>query len=334
MLDPAAAVAHLAARGLLSASELGADPPAAHRIPGRNLLFRIDRRDAAPLLLKRAVDEETRRGLEREARAYDRITSCADPALVRGVPSKRDYEPESATLVLDFCQGFRSLAPVRNGWSRLKAPVASALGHLIARYHDLPAPTANAAPPWILELVHPPVGILREATRSQLELLGNIQRSSTWRRSLTRLAEKFESRSLVHGDLRFSNVLVEDVSGVRGEPHLQLIDWELAGPGDPGQDTGRVVAEILANSLRDPRESFPLLRAFWGGYVDEPRRLPTHARLDSTLSWAAAASLQIAYESAGPSLTEVPPARMLDIGRSMVERPQVWIERVFSPDAE
>jgi aminoglycoside phosphotransferase (APT) family kinase protein len=246
------------------------------------------------------------------------------------VPRKFDYDPESSTLVLEFLAGHRPLGVRRGSGPGLEAELVAELGGVLSGLHSLSPPVGDSRPQWILSLVHPPVGILREATRAQLELVGRVQRSSTWREALGSLAEGWRPRSFVHGDLRFSNLLIGDRRGPGGAPTLKLIDWELAGPGDPGWDAGWVVAEILVSRLRDLGEAFPLLRAFWAAYVEGPREAATHATLDSAIRWAAAASLQMAYEGVGPSHEEgISTRKLLEVGRSLLERPGVWIERVF-----
>ena len=329
MFDDAEAASHLLRRGLIPGTSADPSSVTLRRLSGRNRLYRIDFDGVPPLLLKRAVDAETHRGLEREVWAYELIADCGNPTRP-AVPRKLDYDPQSSTLVLEFLSRHRPLAD-QSGPGELNADLADALGCMLARIHRISAPEADSTPPWILSLIRPPVGILREASHGQLDLIRDVQRSSSWRDALGSLAEEWKPRSLVHGDLRFSNILLGEHRR-SGESALALIDWELAGCGEPCWDTGWVVAEILAGRARDLAQAFPLLRAFWGGYVAEARNGESHARLDGTLRWSAAASLQMAYEEARwPHAEEALMSRLLEVGRSLLERPAVWIERVFTP---
>lgn len=325
MFDAAEAASHLLRRGLTARSAGSSYSATALRLTGRNLVYRVQLDGGAPLLLKRAVDAETRQGLEREARAYDVIAGAGAPPVT---PRKLDFDPSSSTLALEFLSAHR---PVTNSVARggLNGGLASALGSLLARLHAIPAPTGDTAPPWILGLVHPPVAILREASYGQLDVMRHVQGSASWRSALESLAEEWRPRSLVHGDLRFSNILRgEDRSG---EPALMLVDWELAGGGDPGWDTGWILAELLAARARHLAEAFPLVRAFWTQYAAAAGDAATHVPLDRTLRWSAAAALQLAYEEArSPYADAELAARLLEVGRSLLERPGVWIERVFA----
>ena len=327
MFDQAEAASHLLRRGLIPRAG-NSSSVTLSRLAGRNLVFRIEFEGTAPILLKRAVDAETRRGLEREARAYDLIFESGD-RVSPAVPRKLDFDPRSSTLVLEFLSSHRPLAhPSRlEEWS---PALAEALGRILARIHAILPPGGDTSPPWILSLVHPPIGILREASYGQLDLMGHVQGSIVWRSALENLAEEWRPRSFVHGDLRLSNILVEDLPS--NDPQLAFIDWELAGCGDASWDAGWALAEILAGRLGRLSEAFPLVRAFWAGYHTPARDSGTHARLDYTLRWSAAACLQMAYEeSRWPHLGPSPTDKLLELGRSLLERPAVWIERVFTP---
>jgi aminoglycoside phosphotransferase (APT) family kinase protein len=325
VFDNAEAASHLRRRGLIRT----AGSPSSvtlERLAGRNLVYRVEFDGAAPLLLKRAVDAETRRGLERETRAYDLIFESGVP-IPPVVPRKFDFDPLSSTLILEFLAGHRPLDHP-GGLGELDVPLAGLLGGMLARLHSISPPSGATIAPWILSLIHPPVGILREASREQLELIGHVQESAGWRSALEDLVGEWKPLSLVHGDLRLSNILL----GSHRQPSeqtLALIDWELAGRGDPAWDTGWVLAEILASRLQNLSEAFPLVREFWSEYVAEARDVGI--RLDRTLRWSAAACLQLVYEAArwpyaSPALTD----RLLEVGRSLLERPAVWIERVFT----
>lgn len=325
MLDHVEVASHLLRRGLVRTAG-NACSITLNRLTGRNLVCRIEFDGAAPLLMKRAVDDETRRGLEREARAYDLIAGCGKISLT--VPCKLDFDPLSSTLVLEFLSGYGPLAhPERPG--ELSAPLAVAVGRMLARLHAIPPSAGPTTPPWILSLVHPPIGILREASYGQLDLIRHVQGSIVWRGALESLAEEWKPRSFVHGDLRLSNILVQNHRS--NDPPLALIDWELSGCGDASWDAGWVLAEILASRLRKLPEAFPLMRAFREGYVAAGRDSGSLAWLDGTLRWSAAACLQMAYEESRRPHREQPPAdTLLQLGRSLLERPGVWIERVFN----
>lgn len=330
MFGDAEAVSHLLERGLFPATAGHSARVRVGRLPGRNFLYRIEFDGGAPLLLKRAVDAETRRGLEREAAAYDALAGSPGPG-PSFVPRKLDYDSGSSTLVLEFFPQHRSLDAEQGGGVELDAGLAGELGRILARLHRLAPPAGDSTPPWIVTLVHPPLGILREATQGHLDLIRHVQRSTTWSEALKKLADEWEPRAFVHGDLRFSNILSPDPR--HDGSALALIDWELSGPGDPAWDIGWVIAGILARRAHDLSAAFPLVRACWVGYTEGAGDTSTRVLLERTIRWSAAAALQLAHEEARmPRPDDTLAAMLIEVGRSLLERTAVWIERVFWED--
>lgn len=339
MLDGAQVVPHLLRRGLVTSADSARARPAIDRVPGRNLLYRVAFDTGSTFLLKQAVDPETRQALDREARMYDHLAACADGALAHRLPRKLDYDPDAGVLVLEFLRGYRPLE-VRPGESRdpdADLGPAAELGRALRELSSLPPPPLDSRAPWILSLIHPPVAILREATPGILELVRSVQRSPIWCESLERLGLEWSARSAVHGDLRFSNVLVRSGRIAARPSDLVLVDWELAGPGSSTWDAGWVIAGILVQRPGRTGGALPLLRAFWSALVDGSPPAEQSARLKAALAWAAAAMLQMAYEAARehpcPSKRV---KRLLEVGRSLIERCDVWAESVFlsGPEAE
>jgi aminoglycoside phosphotransferase (APT) family kinase protein len=65
---------------------------------------------------------------------------------------------------------------------------------------------------------------------------------------LDELRTGWRHEALIHFDLSGDNVLLGDSSS--GEPAVRLIDWELAGLGDPMYDVGSVLSQMLTHALR------------------------------------------------------------------------------------
>lgn len=138
----------------------------------------------------------------------------------------------------------------------------SALGRLLGRLHAAAPPpcrlgTADAGPPWVLAVADgalPPsfygddrIADLADEVADDLDLAG----------CLTALAERWPDAGdmagphdavLVHGDVKFDNVLVETRPGVG--PRLRLLDWELAGPGLAAWDLAGIVDGLLVPALQ------------------------------------------------------------------------------------
>jgi hypothetical protein len=70
---------------------------------------------------------------------------------------------------------------------------------------------------------------------------------------LTRLRLGWQASALIHFDLTGDNVLIEDSSS--GSP-LRIVDWELAGLGDPMYDVGSLLSHLLGNAMRSGTARF------------------------------------------------------------------------------
>ena len=142
-------------------------------------------------------------------------------------------------------------------------------GRAVARVHRVQAPQLGS-PPWLLSALEPCWGGYSWLPWSCRELLLELAAQPSIRRSFGRAAARWRPSVLVHGDLRWANVLAETDTGNTG---LWLVDWELACAGDPAWDVGCVIADLLgAAATRAVSESAPLpdlweaAHAFLAGY--------------------------------------------------------------------
>ena len=236
------------------------------------------------------------------------------------------------------------------------ASAFAALGDALGRLHAAPVPpvaqpgsAGGLVPrrPWILDLeprglpsVVPAaegVTAVRErllASRSVAALLGGLRAS-------------WSGRAIIHGDVKFDNVLVQSIDGLVGgddgpAARVWLIDWELAGLGEPAWDLagcveGVVTAQFMTAGRVDVPSAAPLALA----------ALEAHARADGGLAsltapavvlrWTAArlaqASLQLAA-MAGEDAAAADRARdIADLAISFAEEPRAWGSLVGIPVA-
>lgn len=131
-------------------------------------------------------------------------------------------------------------------------------------------------PPWILQLDKTALDEKeQQAVRTVLDL---IRGEPTLREALRRLGEEWRCATLVHGDAKLDNVLFR----ASARPRIWLIDWGLAGQGDPAWDVGSILQSSLvlwlngiASRAGEPfsaaaeRSAFPLalVRAFAAAFV-------------------------------------------------------------------
>jgi aminoglycoside phosphotransferase (APT) family kinase protein len=79
---------------------------------------------------------------------------------------------------------------------------------------------------------------------ANLQLIRVVQQFPAFGALLDELWAEWRPLRLVHYDLKWDNLLVVR-SGRRARPRLKIVDWELAGLGDPCWDAGAVFGEYL-----------------------------------------------------------------------------------------
>ncbi len=145
-------------------------------------------------------------------------------------------------------------------------------------------------PPWILSLHRPQLDALRYLSAASIELVQLVQRDDAVRRALDGLREDHRVEALVHRDCKWENCIACAPAGVK------LVDWEMAGWGDPAFDLGSAFSDYVAH--RPGRPAQPAIGRLWSAYV-RARRLgaPQAAELlERSTRYAGARLLQSAFE--------------------------------------
>ena len=160
---------------------------------------------------------------------------------------------------------------------------------------------------------------------------------------LEALRASWSEESIIHGDIRWDNCLVERDRIARRWRRLELIDWEVCGAGDPSFDLGAFLGEYLLAWLQsipiaDPaapgrllahariplRRMRPAVRAFWDAYAmySRPTAAELSARLHRATRFAVVRLLTAALEEA-QTRAELPPSVLLvlPLVQTMLRRP-------------
>ena len=139
--------------------------------------------------------------------------------------------------------------PARVARSRKFSPLLfERLGSLLAALHSLrPDPDAHGFRAWAPRadfLTQPRLENLQHYSHGTLELVGVFQEYGEFAATLQRLCANATVECLVHGDVKFDNLLRVHA----GEPTttLCLTDWEHAAVGDRAWDVGSVFANALS----------------------------------------------------------------------------------------
>lgn len=161
------------------------------------------------------------------------VAALGDAARPAGTPDP--VHVAGMTLLPDL-----GTVTAREAWERggPRTPWAAALGTALGRLHgvgaagDLPA----AAVPWALALEEGDPGA-SAATRTLARI---ADQTPSLRTGLGGLRDRWSAQTPVHGDVRLDNVVLT------GDGAAWLVDWETGGGGDPGWDTGSLLAALFA----------------------------------------------------------------------------------------
>ncbi len=170
---------------------------------------------------------------------------------------------------------------------------------------------------WALDVTRPVPDALQEMSAGQLHLLRALQAEADVDALLDRLRELWRATALIHGDMKWSNLLVQIAASGDGPPRTLLVDWEMASLGDPAWDVGAVLHAYLAHAIVSvPTEQditpaaaaaafeaalpaiHPEVRSFWTTYTREAGLTgrPAALFLDKCTGYCAARLLHTAYE--------------------------------------
>ncbi len=208
------------------------------------------------------------------------------PATAERLPHDVRWNAESDRLEMEVAPGQDLATRVRRRHV-LEPPVAAAVGWALGEFHAEGGDAGDNAPPslWLqggVAFARPTPGLLHLLSAGGVKLLEALQRS---RALQSRLADLGPPRGdgLVHGDLRWENVLIDDGGGAA--PRVWLVDWEMGGAGEQAWDAGCFAAAAVSvwlSSIPDvpgvprdrlvaeaelPMEAFgPGLDLFWSAY--------------------------------------------------------------------
>jgi Ser/Thr protein kinase RdoA (MazF antagonist) len=308
----------------------------------RNRNFEVRVSGGPSFVVKQGVGRERRVTVANEAEISARLSRRGSPGLVRHLPRMLDYHRASGVLVHALVPGAENMVEHHVRVGRFSRALAGELGRAVGRLHSETDAASGLAPqdaPWAVGIHRPPLAALERLSGASLGLIRTLQASAEAGDALDELAARWTPRALIHGDLKWDNVLVTRRSA--GSARVAIVDWELAGLGDPAWDVGSALGSLLgfwvlsvphdepalaADASRYPLAAMqPAARAFWHGYARAaPRSLGSDRALLDGVRWAGARLVQTGFERAQAS--QLP-------GRDMLSLVQAGINVIREPHA-
>ena len=314
----------LVQRGLLDPFAITRGDFAVEELEFHNRGFRVYRPVTKPLYVKqlREFDRANVLCLQREA-AFGLAVARTDSVqwLKSRMPTFLDYDARHHAVTVELLPETENLHETMERVVSIPESVSRGLGQLIGSFtfkecDDLRAAIPNdlcpGKPPWILSFhVDQGAGFLSPANK---HLLGVLQQDDVFASSLNELRSNWQATSLMHGDLKWNNVLVRETDL---EPDWYVIDWEMVDRGDPRWDLGTMIQcwwyfwilstppdelTSLDDMLNRRRSAFdetrPSLNALWEGYQTAVGLSDSDLRRTRRVvaRFAAARMLQTVYE--------------------------------------
>lgn len=279
----------------------------------------METRGGRRVFVKHGTGPASRRELAREAALLRLLGRAPRVAALASLLVAFDGED----LVLDLVPG-RDLGPDDGAGAPAGRTVGAAVGTAVAVLHADATALLDAAPDAIASevfgMARPDPAFLRRRSGAEIDLLRLLQRAGTLSAHVDRLARRRRRDTLVHGDLRLENIMVEGSRA--GDPTVRLVDWEFAGRGEALEDLGAFVASCLDAWLSSvpsvpgvpaerlvgragvPLEALtPAIDAFLRAYCDA-RGIEGAAEVEvrrGALEFAAARLVHLTFEAAAPA---------------------------------
>jgi tRNA A-37 threonylcarbamoyl transferase component Bud32 len=311
-------------RGLLDPAAITRGEFAVEEVEFHNRGFRIYRPAEEPLYVKqlREFDQPNVSCLKREA-AFVAAAAETDsvPWLSSRIPSFVDFDARHHAVTVELLSETENLHETMERVVAIPESVSRGLGQLIGAFHSQECDELLASisrelcpgkPPWILSFhLDQGRGSLSPAND---QLLALLQRDEVFTSNLDELRSSWRPESLMHGDLKWNNVLIREKESV---PDWYVIDWEMVDRGDPRWDLGTLIQcwwyfwilstpleqlsnldDLLTRRYSAFDETKGSLDVLWAGYLSAVgiSDSSVHQTLHLVARFAAARMLQTVYE--------------------------------------
>ncbi len=315
--------AYLLARGLVGRRSIVDGTLRIADETSRNRNFRVSGgASGESLLLKQAITADGAESLANEAALYRRLTA-AGGSLAATLPRLHGFDEAHDLLIVEWIAGGEDLYRHHARRARCSAPLARALGRALGALHAV-APDGEELrddAPWVLSLHRPRREALRHLSGASIELIAALQRDELVCAALDDLRESWRVEALVHRDVKWANCIVT------GPAALVLVDWEMAGWGDPALDVGSALGEVAGWRLRAGGDVAPdpAIAALWRAYRSARGAGAARAEdlLDRAARYAGARLLQSAYEKTQETgLGHERAARAVTLARELLLAPR------------
>ncbi|HUR85146.1 MAG TPA: phosphotransferase [Solirubrobacteraceae bacterium] len=289
LLEPHEVADYLLARRLLSRRSIVSGHLRITDASSRNRNLRVSGGPGESYLLKQGIAADSGQTLDNEVALYRRLSPGGAP-----VPRLVAHDDARGIVIIEWIAGGEDLVRLHARRDRCPTGAAAALGRALAAIHAVKPDDEELRddPPWVLSLHRPQLDALRHLSAASVDLVKRLQHDAACCRALDELREGFVVEALVHRDVKWENCIAD---GARRD-RVKLVDWEMAGWGDPAHDVGSAFSDYVAH--RPELAPQPAIARLWSAYVRARRLAGPQASqlLERSARYAGARLLQSAFE--------------------------------------
>ncbi len=222
----------------------------------RNRNFKVLRGEKDGLFVKQINNSQSWEPiltLQREAAFYELIRSRPELSpIVDIAPRLINHNPRNCSLVVDLVKQGENLTEHHQRVGTFPAHIGESVGKTLARYQLASLAVARESPgssifprqpPWIFRLDSTGGQVLTQVGAPGTTFSHLLQQFPALLASLLDLKHEWRFDSLIHGDMKWDNLLISP--GRDGQPEVRVVDWELTDIGDASWDVGSVFASYL-----------------------------------------------------------------------------------------
>jgi len=251
-VPPREAVQFLLEAGVLRNDEVVGYGVEVRNVSRRNNGLKVACPSGPSFYVKEGIGQERQRTVAAEARVLvDLLSGSArQPATASSfLPQFVAFDPDRCVLVTRLVPNGQSLVDLRPRYRLFSEGVARAIGASLGQFHcladDAEANRRADAPdfvPFPFIAVEPQLTMLLSLSSGNVELVRVVQNTDEFLSLLHAVRLSWNVDHLIHGDMRMDNCVLSR----RGRRSVvTIVDWELAGRGDPAWDIGTVIAEFI-----------------------------------------------------------------------------------------
>lgn len=222
----------------------------------RNFIVNRDFDNAYFIKHVKVLDYEKTTTLRTEATCYWLAYNDENyAALKQYLPTYHDFDYNNHILVLGYEKQKVNLHDFYYRQGHLHPAIPKRLSRILASYHKEVSANLSAGEsgklfkkekPWVFSLGSPEkyARMLGER-KAESQVLQLVSENKRFKELIAAQEDLWQFTCLMHNDLKFTNFLINDRYDGDNELDISIIDWELAGLGDPCWDVAAVFQSFL-----------------------------------------------------------------------------------------